>query len=265
MPAKKNLLQKMRGIAQMLAKQRRHYLLCREHGLTRKKALTVTIKHTGVVTGDFDTGGSSIITVWRDARGLSDHEPKTGKWIKGKRGVLYDLGAHIGKFSFAAWKEGMSAYAFEPHFENFRTLCHNVLLNKSTVQPFQIAVLGKNEVTDFPLSQLSSGSANHGSPERRYASLPILSFSLYGLRDILKLPPPDYLKIDIDGREAEVLENAPLDSVKEILVEVSSDESRERVRRVLEKDFVKYDEDELVGVKETGARYPRNEFWKRKK
>lgn len=249
----------------MLIKKRiKHYQLCRRHGLSVLDSCIVTLKNIRTVTGAFDTGGKSIITIWRDARGLKDHEPKTGKWIKGKRGVFYDIGAHIGKFAFAAEKEGMRAYAFEPHFENFRTLCHNVILNKSTVKPFQIAVLGKNAVIDFPLSQLSSGSANHGSPERKIASLPVLSFSLDGLIDILKLPPPDYLKIDIDGREAEIVENSSLNSVKEILIEVGSDESRERVRRALERHFEKFDEDELVGVKERGEKYPRNEFWKRK-
>lgn len=243
----------------------RHYRLCREHGLSIFESCIVTLKNIRTVTGHFDSGGQSIITIWRDARGLTDHEPKTAQWIKGKKGVFYDIGAHIGKFSFAAEKEGMHAYAFEPHFENFRTLCHNVLLNKSTVRPFQIAVLGKNEVIDFPLSQLSSGSANHGSPERCIASLPVLSFSLDGLRDILKLPSPDYLKIDIDGREAAIVVHSSLDSVKEILVEVGSDESRTAVHRALEKNFIKFDEDELIGVKELGDKYPRNEFWRRRK
>lgn len=249
----------------MLVKKKiRQYKKCREHGLSAIDAALVTLKNMRVVTGNFDTGGRSIITNWRDARGLKDHEPKTGRWIKGKKGVFYDIGAHIGKFAFAAEKEGMRAHAFEPHFENFRTLCHNVILNKSSVRPFYIAVLGKNAVIDFQLSQLSSGSANHGSPEREIASLPVLAFSLNGLRDILKLPSPDYLKIDIDGREADILENSALDSVKEILIEVGSDESKGRVHRTLEKNFVLFEEDELIGVKETGAIYPRNEFWRRK-
>ena len=240
------------------------YERCRKHGLPPFDSLLIALRNTRVVTASFDTGGKSIITNWRDVRGLKDHEPKTAKWIKGKKGVFYDIGAHIGKFSFAAENEGMMVYAFEPHFENFRTLCRNVVLNKSKVAPLPIAVLGKNGVESFPLSSYSSGSANHGNKERGMFSIPVLSFSLDGLRTILKLPPPDYLKIDIDGAEAEIISNSFLGSVKEILVEVGSDESRDTVHKILSKEFKLVDTDELIGVRDQGGEYPRNEFWARK-
>ena len=77
--------------------------------------------------------------------------------------------------------------------------------------------------------------------------MPVLSFSLNGLRDILKLPPPDYLKIDVDGAEAEIIANCSFDNVKEILVEVGSDESQQTVRKILSKEFTLVDTDELIG------------------
>ena len=249
----------------MLIKKRiKNYRHCRNEGLSIADALLVALKNIRTVTGSFDTGGKSIITNWRDARGLSDHEPKTRKWLKGKTGVLYDIGAHLGKFSFAAEREGMRVYAFEPHFENFRTLCHNVLLNKSEVVPLPLAILGENKLQTFPLSSLSSGSANHGLQRKTRIALPVFSFSLRGLQDILKLSPPDYLKIDIDGQEADILAHGGFDSVKEILIEVSSDTSRDAVHRILEHSFRLFDEDALVGVCERGEKYPRNEFWRRK-
>ncbi|OHA20658.1 MAG: hypothetical protein A2836_02250 [Candidatus Taylorbacteria bacterium RIFCSPHIGHO2_01_FULL_45_63] len=240
------------------------YQRCREHGLSAFDSVLVALRNTRTVTGSFDSGGKSIITNWRDARGLKDHEPKTAKWIQGKKGVFYDIGAHIGKFSFAAELAGMQVYAFEPHFENFRTICHNVILNKSKVAPFQIAVLGKTGVEAFPLSSYSSGSANHGNKERGMILMPVISFSLNDLRSILKLPPPTYLKIDVDGAEAQILEGSSLDSVKEILVEVGSDESKDRVHQILSTSFKLVDTDDLIGVRERGHEYPRNEFWARK-
>lgn len=247
-----------------IKKRMKNYRHCREQGLSVADALLVTLKSVRTVTAPFDTGGRSIITNWRDARGLFDHEPKTRAWLKGKKGVFYDIGAHIGKFSFAAEREGMRVFSFEPHFENFRTLCHNVLLNKSTVTPLPIA-LGKSDgIFSFSLSSLSSGSANHGAQVRSAMALPVLSFSLAGLQKILMLPPPDYLKIDIDGSEADVLEHGGFGQVKELLIETSSAESERRVRAALQNDFAQTDIDELVGVRERGAIYPRNEFWKRK-
>ncbi len=249
----------------MLIKKRiKNYRHCREQGLSIPDALLVALKSTRTVIASFDTGGKSVITNWRDARGLFDHEPKTREWLKGKHGVFYDIGAHIGKFSFAAEREGMRVYAFEPHFENFRTLCHNVLINKSNVVPLPIAICSKTGIMSFPLSSLSSGSANHGLMLTSNVALPVISFPLADLKKTLGIPPPDYLKIDVDGVEAGIIEHAALESVKEILVEPSSEESRARIASALEKDFSLVDIDELVGVRERGKQYPRNEFWKRK-
>ncbi|MDP2593102.1 MAG: FkbM family methyltransferase [bacterium] len=248
----------------LLKKRIKNYKNLRKYGLSPKDALLVILKSARMVTAPFDTGGRSIITNWRDARGLYDHEPKTRKWLEGKKGVFYDIGAHIGKFAFMAEKQGLKVYAFEPHFENFRTLCHNVMLNESDVTPFPLAILGKTCIKNFSLSSIYSGSANHGNKPESNRAIDLVAFSIDDLENILKLPPPEYLKIDVDGAETEIITNSSLHSVKEILVEIGSKTAEELIHKNLSVNFQLFDTDELIGVGERGEQYPRNEFWKRK-
>lgn len=175
-------------------------------------------------------------------------EPETVSWIEGFRGpdvVFYDIGANVGAYSLVAAKchEGaIRVYAFEPAFATYAALCRNILINGSgeEIFPIQLALSGETGPAVFHYSSLESGAALHsmvpGLAAQQASEKPhqqiepgnsahqILSCSLDELIGWFGLPFPDYVKIDVDGAELEVLEGArnvlSNDSLRELLVEV---------------------------------------------
>lgn len=173
-------------------------------------------------------------------------EPETVKWIKDnvkKDDVFYDIGANVGAFSFVAWAvshKKCRIYAFEPSFSTFDALCRNILLNnaQNEIIPFNVAFGQSTGLTDLYYTSILPGKCQHaiGSPKNSnlgnfipQAKLSIPCYRLDDLIKILRLPQPNYLKIDVDGLELEILKGAAESlkdpALKSILVEVNSNES----------------------------------------
>lgn len=173
-------------------------------------------------------------------------EPETVKWIKDnikKDDVFYDIGANVGAFSFVAWAvshKKCRIYAFEPSFSTFDALCRNILLNnaQNEIIPFNAALGQKTEITDFYYTSIVPGKCQHaiGSPKNsnlgNFTPQAKLAVPCYRLDDFIKtlqIPCPNYLKIDVDGLELEILKGAAESlkdpALKSILVEVNSNES----------------------------------------
>lgn len=173
-------------------------------------------------------------------------EPETVKWIKDniKNGdVFYDIGANVGAFSFVAWaisQKNCKIYAFEPSFSTFDALCRNILLNnaQNEIKPFNVALGQRTELTDLYYTSIAPGKCQHaiGSPQNsnreNFIPQAKLAVPCYRLDDLIKnlqMPSPNYLKIDVDGLELEILKGATESlkdpALKSILVEVNSNES----------------------------------------
>lgn len=173
-------------------------------------------------------------------------EPETVKWIKNniKNGdVFYDIGANVGAFSFVAWsvsQKNCRIYSFEPSFSTFDALCRNIILNSAQngVVPFNVALGQKTEIADFYYTSIIPGKCQHavGSPKNsnlgNFIPQTRLAVPCYRLDDFIRtlhLPPPNYLKIDVDGLELEILKGAEESlrdrALKSILVEVNANES----------------------------------------
>jgi len=116
---------------------------------------------------------------------------------------FYDIGASIGNHSvFASVICGMNVVAFEPHRRSFRQLTENLFING---------------ITAIPLPILLSSGAKRYNPEHppdnnvgmnRYVpSSGSGSVSQSSALDdwVGVLPPPDIIKIDVEGMEKEVL------------------------------------------------------------
>lgn len=122
--------------------------------------------------------------------------------------VVYDIGANVGYYSLMAavlaGSEG-HVYAFEPLPRNVEYLKKHVALNKmeDQITVLDIAVSDKNGEAAFDLGASTSMGhlAEAGEIKVRQARLDDLVAS----GEIL---PPDYMKIDVEGAEAEVLAGA---------------------------------------------------------
>lgn len=155
-------------------------------------------------------------------------EPETVQWIETyvKSGeVFYDVGANVGAYSLVTWKATggkCKVYAFEPGFSNFAALCKNIILNRceKEIVPLQVALGDDTGIFDFSYTNISTGYAGHSivksgkiteiSNNTHGFQQPILSFRMDDFIKIFGIPPPNHVKIDVDGGEFPVLRGAQL-------------------------------------------------------
>ena len=129
-------------------------------------------------------------------------------WLKPKRGeVLVDIGAHIGKYTLPTAKvvgnEGM-VVAIEPHTFNYQTLQRNIGLNKlENVIALNLAAWNM----DCELKLFTGDAAGHHSVKvnRRLGWVKVKAKMIDHVLKELHLGRVDWIKIDVEGAECEVL------------------------------------------------------------
>jgi FkbM family methyltransferase len=214
---------------------------CAEHLPSRSPA---TPNRTGSPPGRLDYPRAAIyLKVTSDAEVLRlracTKEPWTVEWIEGRVGpgeVLYDIGANVGAFSLVAAKRPRGpahVVAFEPGYANFSALCDNIVLNDAAdaITPMPIGLSAETKLATFNYRKVSPGTAVHAWGERksRLRFQPeyrqrVLTYRLDDLISQFDLPPPNHVKIDVDGSELSVLQGAShcLDqpNVRTLMIEV---------------------------------------------
>jgi len=156
--------------------------------------------------------------------GSCSKEPWTVRWIEewlrpGE--TLYDVGANVGAYSLVAAKQhdgDVRVVAFEPSFATFASLCENLVLNdvSDSVLPLPVALSRNSGQAAFAYGDVTAGSAKHGldcddgswGTSGSVYRQPVLTEPLDGLRERHALPPPNHVKLDVDGPELAVLEGA---------------------------------------------------------
>jgi FkbM family methyltransferase len=129
-------------------------------------------------------------------------------WFKPRRGeILVDIGAHIGKYTLTAAKavgnEGM-VVAIEPHPVNYQALQRNIGLNKlENAIAFNLAAWN----TDCKLKLFTGDAAGHHSVKvnRRIGWIEVKARVTDRVLKELHLDRVDWIKIDVEGAEREVL------------------------------------------------------------
>lgn len=182
-------------------------------------------------------------------------EPATVHWIESNKGldVFYDIGANVGAYSFVALKNGFKKiYSFEPSFSTFSALCENIHLNKCAdkIIPFCLSLGDHTKLTEFSYRSLVPGEVLHKF-ENGGLTQQIISFRLDDFIERFNLPPPNCVKIDVDGYELEVLRGMEktLNCIDLRSMQVEIDESnREKVFDILRKSgFILQSDDSKFG------------------
>lgn len=159
--------------------------------------------------------------------------------------IVVDIGAHIGLFSiFAATQAKYGrVYAFEPAPDNFEMLRRNINLNKiSNVIPANQAVSGKSGQREFILYKESTAAHSFVFGETKERDIiQVQTVSLDELVRKNKIKTIDFLKMDCEGAEYEILFNASpktLAMIKKIGMEYHENEHRNvnELRTFLEKN-----------------------------
>ncbi len=123
--------------------------------------------------------------------------------------VAYDIGANVGfytlLFSVLVGDQG-SAVAFEPVLSNVAFIQRHLQLNhRRNVQVYQVAL---GQTTGEALLEL--GVNNSMARLSATGSVRVPLYRLDDWRQQFQARPPTYLKIDVEGAEAEVLDGARL-------------------------------------------------------
>lgn len=120
--------------------------------------------------------------------------------------VVIDVGACFGSYTITALLQGAHVYAFEPHPLLYTELCHNVFINKlgERFKSTNKAIWSQSgkilDLPQFDLAMVKTG-AHPGQP-----ILKVMTLSLDdSLADLARL---DWIKIDVEGAEIEVLKGA---------------------------------------------------------
>lgn len=178
--------------------------------------------------------------LWRAQTFLSK-EPETIAWMRtfSAGEVLYDVGANVGLYSIFAGRRGAKVCAFEPEAANLATLNANIRLNGlgETVIAYPFAIAEKMTLDTLRLASVQTGAALHafgsnidfkGQPFAPVAQQGCLAVPIDDLVFRFGLPFPDYIKIDVDGLERQVLSGAARviadPRLKGVLVEVNENE-----------------------------------------
>ena len=131
--------------------------------------------------------------------------------------TMIDVGANMGGYSLLAASKGVNVIAFEPEAENYALLQKNIMLNRFNVVGYCAAITENFELSKLGLSQAGAGGSCHSFGKTTGITQGSIGLSL----DQLGLSA-DHVKIDVDGREPNVIKGARklLLNAKSILIEV---------------------------------------------
>ena len=163
-------------------------------------------------------------------------EPETLSWIDAfeRNAVFWDIGANIGLYScYAAKSTDCKVYAFEPSIFNLELLGRNISLNRLTDKVIIIPLpltenLLENKLSMSTTEWSGSGSTfgqnytHDGSKLIEKFNYRTVGISMDQAISLLKLPQPNYIKMDVDGIEHLILKGGSevLKKTKSLLVEV---------------------------------------------
>ena len=145
---------------------------------------------------------------WRGYRSKAcEKEPETVEWIRSfdEGSVLWDVGASVGPYSLIAAALGHQVVALEPFAPSYGHLWQNIWLNSKhgsvVALPFGLSSQDTPPSRIIRCSSAAPGSASHGSGDFEQV---FLFTSADDLAD--RVPPPNHVKIDVDGAELGVIE-----------------------------------------------------------
>lgn len=146
-----------------------------------------------------------------------------------------DAGANIGLHSIMMRKCGFEVRAFEPDSNHIARYQSNMKLNNVSSEVREAAVSHKDAKLDF-VRVLGNTTGNHlkGAKGNPYGELEEFKVTVENIAPHLEWA--DFAKIDIEGHEAELLENLPLSiwECTDAVIEIGTPENAKRVWDVLE-------------------------------
>ena len=159
-----------------------------------------------------------------------------------KRDIVLDIGAHIGVFSIMASKKASKVISLEPVSANFELLKRNIKINKiKNIIPIKKALSSKTGKTKI---YTGDNTVAHSivNKDKKNSSEDIETISLKDLMTSRKIKRIDFLKMDCEGAEHDILAKMPKSIFKKIKRihmeshELDEKRTRESIKLILEKN-----------------------------
>jgi len=137
-----------------------------------------------------------------------------------KDSIVVDVGAHIGAFSIMAAGKAHRVLSFEPEPNNFQMLKKNKELNHlENISIFEMAVSGScgyQEITVYSEGSTGSHSLYQGSAKGA-GKKRVQTISLEEIIRKEALTRIDFLKLDCEGAEHDILKNISFETASKIM------------------------------------------------
>jgi FkbM family methyltransferase len=216
------------------------------------------------------------------ADSFSTKEPETLEWIDAMQegSVVWDIGANVGIYScYAAKRRNCRVFSFEPSVFNLELLARNIFLNgltkRVTIVPLPLSdVLSFNNLNmtstawGGAMSTFGQSYGHDGEIMQKVFEFPTIGLSMVDAVERLKIPPPDYIKMDVDGIEHLVLKGGMpvLSKTKGILIEINdkfNTQANEADLYLREAGFTFKEKRhaEYFDVATTAEKYTYNQIW----
>lgn len=133
--------------------------------------------------------------------------------------VVVDIGAHIGSFTVFAAKKAMNGrvFAFEPYKETYDLLVQNITLNNLTnVNLSNIAVSNKETVKKLFVGEGNIGGSSFYKKTYSKQTVDVSTISPEEIFIKNNLERMNFLKMDVEGAEYDILLNASSEILKKI-------------------------------------------------
>ena len=240
-----------------------------------KKNNFITLKYKNLT---FDFLNISSITNFR-SNTFFLKEPETLNFIDKfkKKKVFWDIGANIGLYSiFAAKLKKCKVYSFEPSVFNLEVLTRNINKNRTQDRIIIIPICLSEKISqgffNIPSEIYGSALSTFKKEKKIDKFFSYKSFSVNAdyLIDNKFVEKPDYLKLDVDGNELEILigfkKNISL--VKNIILEMDYRDVKKikKIKNFLKKNnFILESKDQSEMIKNSKFKKVFNEVWINKK
>lgn len=188
------------------------------------------------------------IPQWRYST-LMTKEEETIEWIDSmpSDSVFWDVGANVGVYSvYAALRRGARVVSFEPSAVNYFVLNRNIHLNKldDRIHAYPLAICESRRLGAFNMHSLDPGaamfhfgdktetiSAGHETVTVQFRQ----SMIGYGIDEFVadfRPPFPNFLKVDVDGIEDEIVRGAMAtlknEQLRSVLIELDDANAAQR-------------------------------------
>jgi len=178
------------------------------------------------------------------ASGLLSREPDTIAWIDNFEApfVLWDVGANVGAYAlYAGLDARATVIAFEPAAASYAALAENIRINAmdGRIDAYCIALSDTTKAGHLNMQNVNAASVAHAfdslatstgeaiMPKFRQA---VIGYAADDFLHAFQVPAPNYLKIDVDSIEPEILTGAKnilrSPDLKGVLVEAEGSEDR---------------------------------------